>query len=165
MAKGHFLLGLLVGGAAAAVATRLLAPESGDEIRNNVNEKLDRLRDRMSDYADFEDDDLAAFDDVDGTVPSDLNTATDTDDTAETDAPTADDYPDINVDGHSAFAEAKDETTTDTAADAAETATAKHDDTTTTDPTDTAATTATPADAAESATDPTDTKKDDQPEA
>ena len=157
MAKGHFLLGLLGGGAAAAVATRLLAPESGDEIRQNVNEKLDHLRDRMSDYADFEDDDLAAFDDVDGSVPSDLNADTATDDAVQAeDATTAetgtDDYPDINVDGQSAFAEAKDETettptdTTEATDDASETA-------------------ATPETEADPAATTTDDQKDDQPEA
>lgn len=157
MAKGHFLLGVLVGGAAAAVATRLLAPESGDEIRQSVNDKLDQLRDRMSDYADFEDDDLAAFDDVDGNVPSDLNTATDdTVDAAKTDETATDDYPDINVDGQSAFAEAKDDVATD--------------ETTAETTTDADATAETTADAAtdtdeKTATTDTDDKKDDQPEA
>ncbi|KRK40275.1 YtxH domain-containing protein [Loigolactobacillus bifermentans] len=157
MAKGHFLLGLLVGGAAAAVATRLLAPESGDEIRQNVNEKLDHLRDRMSDYADFEDDDLAAFDDVDGSVPSDLNADTATDDAVQVeDATTAetgtDDYPDINVDGQSAFAEAKDE--------------AETTPTDTTEATDDASETeATPETEADPAATTTDDQKDDQPEA
>lgn len=153
MAKGHFLLGVLVGGAAAAVATRLLAPESGDEIRQSVNDKLDQLRDRMSDYADFEDDDLAAFDDVDGNVPSDLNTATDdTADAAKTDETATDDYPDINVDGQSAFAEAKDDVATDeTTTDADATAETTADAATDTDE--------------KTATTDTDDKKDDQPEA
>ncbi|MFD1317346.1 YtxH domain-containing protein [Loigolactobacillus zhaoyuanensis] len=118
MAKGNFLFGFLLGGAAAFAATRLLAPESSDELRDNVARKVNQFRDKAADYADFADETADEFTDIAGDTFDDLSeTASSTADEAKSAAAYAKDsaaaihdtdYADINLEGQSAFGAAKD---------------------------------------------------------
>ncbi|MFD0897033.1 YtxH domain-containing protein [Loigolactobacillus binensis] len=122
MAKGHFLFGFLLGGAAAFAATRLLAPESSDELKDNLARKVNEFRDKAADYADFADETADEFTDIAGDTFDDLSeTASSAADQVKATAAEAKDeaadlhshvndtadYADINLEGQSAFAEAK----------------------------------------------------------
>lgn len=129
MAKGHFLFGFLLGGAAAFAATRLLAPESSDELRDNLARKVNQFRDKAADYADFADETTDEFADIAGDTFNDLGeTATSAagevksaaeeakDSAADLKDDESNDYADINLEGQSAFAEAKNADVTSEAA-------------------------------------------------
>ena len=53
--NNHFVLGTLIGGALAGVATLLLAPKRGCELREDISdtfsEKYDQLSDALEDYS------------------------------------------------------------------------------------------------------------------
>lgn len=127
MAKGHFLLGFILGGASALAATYLLTPQTSDELKHKWQEKKDDLADRAADYYDYAKDATADWRESAGEFVADLKErahatpATDLADyddataalkdelTAAPEVATDDDFDDIVVDGKSAFAQAKDD--------------------------------------------------------
>ncbi|WP_233487845.1 YtxH domain-containing protein [Aerococcus sp. 1KP-2016] len=50
---GSFLLGAIIGGTAGAVAALLFAPKSGRELRDDLNQQANVIRDTALDYADI----------------------------------------------------------------------------------------------------------------
>lgn len=133
MAKGHFLLGFILGGASALAATYLLTPQTSDELKHKWQEKRDDLADRAADYYDYAKDATADWRESAADFVSDLKDrahTTDTGDLADYDDATAalkdeltaapevaenDDFDDIVVDGKSAFAQAKESADADAA--------------------------------------------------
>ena len=51
--KGGFFLGAVIGGTAAAVAALLLAPKSGKELRDDLSNQTDDLKNKAQDYTDY----------------------------------------------------------------------------------------------------------------
>lgn len=133
MAKGHFLLGFILGGASALAATYLLTPQTSDELKHKWQEKRDDLADRAADYYDYAKDATADWRESAADFVSDLKDrahTADTGDLADYDDATAalkdeltaapevaesDDFDDIVVDGKSAFAQAKESADADAA--------------------------------------------------
>lgn len=50
---GGFILGALIGGAAAAATALLFSPKSGKELRAALADKADELKDQLVDYTDI----------------------------------------------------------------------------------------------------------------
>ncbi|MDK6652436.1 YtxH domain-containing protein, partial [Aerococcus urinae] len=50
---GAFLLGAIIGGSAAAVTALLFAPKSGKELRQDINDQANNLKDTAMNYADL----------------------------------------------------------------------------------------------------------------
>ncbi|MGP6139653.1 MULTISPECIES: YtxH domain-containing protein [unclassified Jeotgalibaca] len=50
---GGFVLGAIIGGAAAAITALLFAPKSGKELRQDITNEFDDLMDTMYDYKDI----------------------------------------------------------------------------------------------------------------
>ncbi|MFZ2847937.1 MAG: YtxH domain-containing protein, partial [Trichococcus flocculiformis] len=51
--KGGFVLGAIIGGAAAAITALLFAPKPGKELRDDITEEVNNLLDTARDYADI----------------------------------------------------------------------------------------------------------------
>lgn len=51
--NGGFVLGAIIGGAAAAVTALLFAPKSGKELRQDISNEFDDFMDTMYDYKDI----------------------------------------------------------------------------------------------------------------
>lgn len=51
--EGGFVLGAIIGGAAAAVTALLFAPKSGKELRRDIADEFDHLMDTVYDYRDI----------------------------------------------------------------------------------------------------------------
>lgn len=131
--KGHFLLGVLVGGAAAIGATLMLTPKTGKELQSKLVDLGDDLMDRAQDYyylasettADLKDDAKLHMNRVHDYASDWQDNASDIKEQAKAqfDEKTADlksqfggsleasqeDFDDIVIDGKSAFGQAKDE--------------------------------------------------------
>ncbi|MSD84361.1 YtxH domain-containing protein [Lactobacillus curvatus] len=134
--KGHFLLGVLVGGAAAIGATLMLTPKTGKELQSKLVDLGDDLMDRAQDYyylasetaADLKDDAKRHMNRVHDYASDWQDNASDIKEQAKAqfDEKTADlksqfgdslevgqeDFDDIVIDGKSAFGQAKDEAVT-----------------------------------------------------
>ncbi len=139
----HFVLGFVLGSAAAIATTYLLTPQTTGELKRKLRDGKDQITDRAADYFDYAKDataDLRSSAEefvtglktkIDKTEPLDLDdydaataevraAVTEADDEAD------DNFDDIVVDGKSAFAQAKAaaeaeaEDATETATEAAE---------------------------------------------
>ncbi|MBU3851321.1 MAG: YtxH domain-containing protein [Candidatus Paralactobacillus gallistercoris] len=117
--KNHFFLGFILGGMSALAATYLMAPETGDELKNKITGKAHDLKDRALDYyneiseaadeaskevAEAGDEAKENIDEVTNDIDNELNEAGDT----MRDDMDKDDFDNIVIDGKSAFGEAKD---------------------------------------------------------
>ena len=51
--QGGFVLGAIIGGAAAAITALLYAPKSGKELREDISNEFDDFMDTMYDYKDI----------------------------------------------------------------------------------------------------------------
>ncbi|SPC37062.1 YtxH domain-containing protein [Latilactobacillus fuchuensis] len=157
--KGHFLLGVLVGGAAAIGATLLLTPKTGKELQAKLADLGDDLADRAQDYyylmsetaedlkngakvhvnraQDYANDwqDNAIDIKEQAKAHFDEKTADLKSQFGSSLDPTKDDFDDIVIDGKSAFGQAKDDLV-ETAETVAEEATQPAEPTETVEPTD-----------------------------
>ncbi|KRM24422.1 YtxH domain-containing protein [Latilactobacillus graminis] len=133
--KGHFLLGVLVGGVSAIGATLMLTPKTGKELQAKLVDLGDDLMDRAQDYyylasetaTDLKENTMVHLNRVHDYASDWQDNAADLKDQAKIqfDEKTADlksqfgsniesgqeDFDDIIIDGKSAFGEAKDEVT------------------------------------------------------
>lgn len=122
----HFVLGFIVGSAAALATTYLLTPQTTSELKRKLKNGKDQISDRAADYFEYAKDatgDLRSsaeefvtglktkiekpapfdLDDYDAATAEVRDAVTFTDDTED-----EDNFDDIVVDGKSAFAQAKD---------------------------------------------------------
>lgn len=51
--EGGFVLGAIIGGAAAAITALLFAPKSGKELRQDIADEFDNVMDTVYDYRDI----------------------------------------------------------------------------------------------------------------